>query len=120
MNESLNRYYIAGPMSGIEGHNFKEFDKYAKGLRNVGYDIVSPAEIARSLPGEPGDLPYHTYVREDIKAMLDCTDIIMLPGWRGSRGAKRELDLADFLQFRVWSVEPNFTLVRMSYGDVSV
>lgn len=114
------KYYLAGPMSGIEGHNFKRFDEFARELRARGYDIVNPAEIARTLPGEPGDLPYHEYVRADLKGLLECTDIVMMPGWGGSRGAKRELDIADFLFMRVWKLNENFSLERMDYGDTQV
>lgn len=118
--DTLRKYYLAGPMTGIEGHNFKTFDFFAAELRNRGYTVVSPAEIARSLPGEPGSLPYEEYVKADLKEMLDCTDLVLLPGWRGSRGAMRELDLAEFLNYRVWRVESDSSLIRTEYGDTRV
>lgn len=107
-------------MTGIEGHNFKVFDHHAKELRGRGYNVVSPAEIARTLPGNPGDLPYHEYVRADLKGLLECTDLVLLPGWRGSRGAMKELDIADFLYMRVWRIESDGSLARMEYGDTRV
>lgn len=114
------RYYLAGPMTGIEGHNFRSFDKFAKELRERGYEVVSPAEIARTLPGEPGDLPYTEYVRADLRELLNCTDLVLLPGWRGSRGAMMELNIAEFLHMKVWSINSNKFLVREEYGDTSV
>lgn len=114
------KYYLAGPMTGIDGHNFKEFDKFASGLRNLGYEVVSPAEIARSLPGLPGDLPYYEYVRADLRELMSCTDLVLLPGWRSSRGASMELKIADFVYMRVWRVEAGFGLSRMEYGDQRV
>ena len=117
---AIRRFYLAGPMTGIEGHNFTVFDKATLELRNLGYEVISTAEIARSLPGTPGDLPYHTYVREDLKGLLECTDIVMLPGWGGSRGARRELEIADFLFMKCWRYVGNGALQRMEYGDQRV
>ena len=114
------KYYIAGPMTGIEGHNFKRFDEFTLELRKQGYDVVSPAEIARELPGEPGDLPYQDYVRADLKRLLECTDLVLMPGWRASRGALMELSIADFLKCRVWTINNRFGLERAEYGDQSV
>lgn len=112
-----NKLYLAGPMTGIEGHNFKAFDEAAKKLRDLGFTVVSPADIARSLPGEPGSLPYVMYAREDLKALLDCTDIAVLPGWRNSRGARNELHIADFLRMKCWEYLDGGALRRMEFGD---
>ncbi|QAX94334.1 hypothetical protein SEA_GUILLAUME_51 [Gordonia phage Guillaume] len=118
--ELPKKYYLAGPMTGVEGHNFERFDLFARGLRKFGYEVVSPAEIARTLPGEPGDLPYQVYVREDLKGLLECTDLVLMPGWRGSRGAMMELNIAEFLHMRVWEVSETYRLIRTSYGDTRV
>ncbi|QDF18267.1 hypothetical protein SEA_DAKITI_54 [Gordonia phage Dakiti] len=120
MVQLSRKFYIAGPMTGIEGHNFARFDLFTKELRNQGYDVVSPAEIARTLPGNPGDLPYQDYVRADLKEMLDCTDLVLMPGWGGSRGAQMELDIAIFLNMRVWKINETFKLMRTQYGDTRV
>lgn len=120
MVELRRTYYLAGPMTGIEGHNFDKFDYFAGELRNRGYNIVSPAEIARSLPGKPGDLPYYEYIRADLKKLLECTDLILMPGWRGSRGALKELDIAEFINMRVWTIDQYVRLIRADYGDTSV
>lgn len=115
-----SKYYLAGPMTGIEGYNFKRFDEFAKELRARNYEVISPAEIARTLPGEPGDLPYQEYVRADLKGLLQCSDLILIPGWRASRGAMMELNIADFLKMRVWTINSDYSLKRENYGDTSV
>lgn len=117
---TLRRLYIAGPMSGKKDHNFGAFDEAAVALRKAGYEVVSPAETARALPGAPGSLPYEVYARESLRAMLDCTDLVLLNGWRGSRGAMNELNVADFLKFKVWSLGAQGQLHRLEYGDRSV
>lgn len=115
--ELPSQYYLAGPMSGIAGHNFKTFDAIAQALRKRGYRVVNPAELTRQLPGQPGDLPYETYVRHDFKHLLDCTDLVLMGGWMKSRGARMELVIAEFLKMRVWYVNADFKLSRMPYGN---
>ncbi|QRI45637.1 hypothetical protein SEA_ROYALG_53 [Gordonia phage RoyalG] len=120
MVQLQRKFYLAGPMTGIEGYNFSTFDFYAKELRSQGYTVVSPAEIARELPGEPGSLPYTDYVRADLKELIECSDLVLIPGWGGSRGARAELDLAIFLNMRVWKITEALKLMRTSYGDTRV
>jgi hypothetical protein len=38
-------------------------------------------------------------MREDIKALMDCGGIYVLPGWMESRGATMEVELASTLHF---------------------
>lgn len=111
--------YLAGPMTGIEGFNYNKFDEVAKQLRDLGHEVVSPAEIGReiSLPGKPGDLPYADYVKSNLKAMLDCDELVLLPRWRGSRGARMEVQVADFTKMKIWQLRPDGGLERMNLGD---
>lgn len=39
------RLYLAGPMSGIKDFNAPLFHAEAKRLRDIGHDVVNPAEI---------------------------------------------------------------------------
>ena len=41
------------------------------------------------------------FLREDVKAMLDCTKVVMLPGWKKSKGAKLERKIAEMLGMEV-------------------
>mgnify|MGYP003555439623 CR=1 FL=1 len=47
------------------------------------------------------DKTWASYMREDLKAMLECDSIFMLPGWENSQGAKIEHRLATQLCFIV-------------------
>ena len=109
-------YYLAGPMSGQPDHNFPAFDAAAKLLRSRKYLVTSPAELARELPGEPGSLNYEVYLRMAIQQLLYCTDIIMLPGWEQSRGARLEWEIADKLKFRMWLYSDG-EMRRIPHGD---
>jgi len=95
------KVYLAGPMTGLPDFNFPEFARYAAALRNLGYGVVSPAEM------DGGDVfqEKHFYMRRDLRALLDCDGIVMIPGWQRSRGALIELLVANAagLKLLVWS-----------------
>ncbi len=88
--------YISGPMTGLPDLNFPAFYQAAAELRAQGHDVVNPAEFGE----EPGKT-WSDYMRKDIKSLMDCDTIHMLPGWRGSEGARVEHYLARKLGFTV-------------------
>jgi len=83
------RIYLSGPMSGLPDLNFPAFRAAAELLRARGAVVVSPAEISIATPGS-----WHACMRADIKALCDCTTIVLLPGWERSAGAHLELHIA--------------------------
>ena len=100
MCDGKKRIYIAGPMTGVEDHNFPLFYRVAWRLRMEDWDVVNPAE---NFDGRR-DLPTATYMRKDIAALTTCTAICMLPGWTGSKGARLECLIAFTigLKFYFW------------------
>jgi hypothetical protein len=90
------KIYISGPMTGLPDLNFPVFHQAAAELRAQGVDVVNPAEFGE----EPGKT-WADYMRKDIKALMDCDTIHMLPGWRDSEGARVEYYLARKLGFTV-------------------
>jgi hypothetical protein len=97
------KYYLAGPMSGIPQFNFPMFFRVGKRLRELGYDVVSPAEIdckedgdvaLKSKNGDPKEAArsWGDFLARDVKLLADggITGIIFLPGWEVSSGAKLE------------------------------
>ena len=114
-------FYLAGPMSGIEGYNSSAFEEAAAELRTRNFEIVSPWEIAQTLPGKPGSLPYETYVKADIIAMLRCDAIILMKGWEESRGARMECNLADWLGMHIFHVNSEWELtLSRRFGNQDV
>lgn len=94
MNRRL-KYYLAGPMTGIEKFNFPMFERVAVYLREVGLSVASPHEIDHGETDETcGKLPYQQYVKASLTMMMDCDSVIVLPGWKDSRGACLELQVA--------------------------
>lgn len=88
----MNRWYLSGPMSGYPDNNRVQFERAAAMLREHGYQVCNPAEFGE----EPGR-PWSDYLREDIKALMDCRGVITLPGWQESRGASLEVHVAQAL-----------------------
>jgi len=93
------KVYLSGPMSGIRDNNFPAFDAAAHALRARGINVVNPAEL-NPCPEPPKEDAeawgqfYNTCLRADLRAMMDCDAIALLPGWQRSSGANLELHVA--------------------------
>lgn len=90
MFDTDSRIYLAGPMSGYPEHNFPAFNEAARVLRERGHSVFNPAENVEGRTGEPRSF----YMRLDIPALLACDAVVLLPGWRNSRGANLEVWMA--------------------------
>lgn len=91
------RVYLAGPMTNLPLFNFPAFHEAAAVLRDLGYDVVSPAELDEGDGFDPATSEADThlaYMRRDLAALMDCQGIVMLPGWESSKGAVCELTVA--------------------------
>lgn len=82
--------FISGPMTGIKDFNYPAFNEKAAELRAEGLSVFNPAELF----GGDSARDRSDYIREDIAALLDSESVVLLPGWRASRGATLEHDLA--------------------------
>lgn len=100
------KLYIAGPMSGIPQYNFPAFFAVGDKLRELGYEVVNPAEIdtkedkgaALASPdglGHTGTKTWGDFLMRDVKLVADVVDgIFVLPNWFKSRGARLETFVA--------------------------
>lgn len=91
--------YISGPMSGLPDYNHPAFNEAARLLRAAGYQVTNPAEKAL-----PITATWLQHMRADIRAMMDCDGLAILPGWQNSRGANAEINLAHSLGLDVFGV----------------
>lgn len=92
MTELCSPVYIAGPMTGLPQHNYPEFFKMEKILKDMGYkNVLNPAKIA------DGDTskPYSFYIRESLKLISKADFVVFLKGWEKSKGANLEKHCAD-------------------------
>lgn len=88
--------YIAGPMTGLPDWNFEAFNDAAEELISQGLKVINPAA------NNDTTLPYETYMRKAIEALLTCDTILMLSGWEKSNGARMEHMIAVNLGFTIW------------------
>lgn len=89
------KVYISGPMTGYPDYNHPAFMAVENHIKALGHEPVNPA----TLPHDHGRT-WEEYMREDIKALMDCDAILMLDGWRQSKGARIEWDLAMSLNIK--------------------
>lgn len=92
----MSRTYLSGPMTGIADFNRPAFAAEAAKLRAQGAYVVNPAEN-----GLPADASWVEHLRTDIRDMMDCDAIHMLPGWTKSKGAMLEYHIAVKLGFTI-------------------
>ncbi|NLF01127.1 MAG: DUF4406 domain-containing protein [Anaerolineales bacterium] len=84
------RIYIAGPMTGLPEWNFPAFFAAAEALRAGGYEPVNPAEAF----GGDTTRTHQEYMREACRQLATCQGILLLDGWRESKGAVFEAGIA--------------------------
>jgi len=95
------KLYIAGPMRGIDGYNFKSFNVAAKILREHGHVVVNPAEDAEGKPLDP-EKEYsleeiQEFLRYDIREICSVEAVVVLDGWMYSEGANIEVSIAKII-----------------------
>jgi|SRR5882672_5875464 len=104
----MSKFYLAGPMSGYPRSNFDAFDHAAKILRGRGHEVISPADLDRALGIDPDNpestkgVDWSEVMRADLRHVLDCDGIVMLPGWEKSNGACLERTVAESTGRIVW------------------
>ena len=95
----MKTIYISGPIKNMTDGNMPAFDKAEKQLKEMGYETLNPHKIGEELNirfFEMGKVPtYEDYLKEDIIQMLaKCEKVLVLPGWRNSKGSKLEIAIA--------------------------
>lgn len=92
--KELPRVYISGAITSVGYDNAKEMFDQAKELINATgkYQAVSPMDFE-----EEEVKTWEQYMKKDIKLLVDCEFIYLLPNWRRSKGAVIEYDLAKAL-----------------------
>ncbi len=89
------RVYIAGKITGEDLAECKE--KFLTAEKEFKYNFQSSIVVnPMSLPHNH-DKNWKSYMRECIKALVDCDAILMLKDYKESKGAKIELSIAEKL-----------------------
>ena len=86
------KIYLSGKISGIENQAPELFEKAEKELQAKGFEVINPMKL-----NHQHDKSWHSYMKEDVKAMCDCDSIYMLSNWTDSKGAVIEHLIANYL-----------------------
>jgi hypothetical protein len=87
MDKANIRIYISGKITGDENYKQK-FEEADDMLTDAGYSVVNPALLT------PDCDSWTDFMRRDIRALMRCDAVALLPDWQDSRGAKIEERLA--------------------------
>lgn len=90
------KVYVAGPISGMPDYNRVAFAVMTDKLRKAGFEVVNPHETCRSIVAEHEGTEKELWIkcmRADIKQLMDCDYITLLPGWERSKGCRIEIAL---------------------------
>jgi hypothetical protein len=87
-------------MTGIADFNFPAFNRAAERLRELGHEIINPAELPDERNGR-GSWP--EYLRRDLRELMECEALALLDGWQTSRGATLELVVAQSLGMDIYN-----------------
>lgn len=119
------RIYLAGPMRGYPNFNFAAFDFAARKLRDLGFEVFSPAENDRqnnpAVEDNPtGDVALaekttgftrRNALEQDTSWICrEATAIALLPGWAKSTGAIAEHALAEALGLSILKLGKEFNI----------
>lgn len=111
----LTKVYLAGPMRGIPEYNFPAFMHAAHVLRSMGAEVFNPAEHDVNGGFNPDgmtgneDLAAQGFsLRDALAADLawiteNAEQIVVLPGWEASAGAKAETATARALSIPIYT-----------------
>jgi len=94
----MKRVYISGKITGLDIRVARElFDLGSSIVKEMGHLPINPMELVSENP----DMSWEEYMKNDIKILMDCHAIYMLPNWTDSRGAKMEHMIAKDLNMEV-------------------
>ena len=103
------KVYLAGPMRGYPEYNFPRFREAAAQLREMGYDVLSPAELDEELDGFDGTTEWQGTIKEamkrDLPSVLSCDAVVLLEGWQNSQGAKLEAHVAKVVGMPIGDID---------------
>lgn len=91
-NPKYQKIYLSGPITGIENGNREAFKFFEETLVSIGFNVVNPHNLHTT--EEIKTFTWDQFMKSDIKALMDCDVVAVLPGWQNSKGANIEVKLA--------------------------
>lgn len=95
--------YIAGPMTADDGwqweQNCRIGEEVAFEVIKAGGAPICPHSMGRNFRGT---LSFDTWMDVDLALLDRCDGIVLLPGWKSSKGARQESHHAFFSEISRW------------------
>lgn len=88
------KIYIAGPMTGIDNHNYPAFVTAAGQLIIAGHEPLNPVDSEWENPTPGAPQPWEWYMRRAVRMLSEADGVALLPGWENGRGARLEAHIA--------------------------
>lgn len=101
------KIYIAGAISGLHNANKEQFAETEKLLLENGHTTINPHKIPHKDINNWGQC-----MKEDIPEMLKCDAVFLMHGWKHSKGAKIEKDLAEVLGIKLMNYMEETNVIK--------
>lgn len=111
------RIYISGPMRSQPDMGRAAFAEAAAALRADGHDVYVPTEQPGALQARDGDAVRRALADHLVWLCVQADAVVVLPGWRTSRGTKAEVASAKALAIPVHELE-DFLLDGLDADEV--
>jgi len=99
------KLYVAGPMTGYNEYNYRQFSYAADRLEYYGYEVLNPCDNDKILKKSIAIPTWQDYMKASIKQVLEAEGMAVLAEWGLSRGARLEVNIAHSLQIPVLPVD---------------
>lgn len=100
------KIYISGPITGVPGAiSAAHFARAEQDLRGLGFcNIINPRFMF-----EGTGLSYNDIMKHCLDLVCSADAVILLPGWKHSRGAQMELGAAYALRLPVYEYDAGWS-----------
>ena len=93
----MKKIYISGPISGLPLETvYNNFTNVEAQLIEQGYEVVNTLNN-----GLPTNATWEEHMRADLRLLMECDTIYLLKGYKDSKGAMIEYDLARILDYDI-------------------
>ncbi len=91
------KMYLTGKITGLHVKDYTaSFNYWKKFFTKKGYKVISPIDLPHNHKPE-----WKEYLKEDIKALVDCDFLFAMNNWQDSKGAKLEVEIARTLDIEI-------------------
>lgn len=102
LDSGRKKVYISSKMKGLPDFNFPAFDKKAKELEDMGFEVLNPATIGNKYGT---DKPISFYRRKNLEMLLQADILFIFGDVENSKGVEFEKLIAREIDLPIWREE---------------